>query len=314
MRVLVAGATGVLGRPLVPLLTSVGHTVVALGRPDGRTAQVQAPGVTAELVDPFDRAAIMQAVRRSAPDAVVHLMTAIPAQLNPRRMATQFALTNRLRAETTRHLVDAAAAVGASRVITQGVAFAYDPTAGTSGEPANEDVPLWREPPREFAGALDALRTLEACTRDAGGLVLRFGHLYGPGSAFGHNGAFTEMIRAGKLPLVGKGTATFSFLHADDAASAIVAALDRDVSGVLNIVDDVPVTTGVWVPALARMLGAPKPKRVPAFAARLVTGSWGAAFMTQLRGADNARAKLRLDWHPRYASWETGFAKELQHG
>src|SRR6185437_15288878 len=146
-------------------------------------------GVPVELADAFDREAIAAAFRRCEPDAVVHLMTAFPAAINPRKVATQFATTNRLRAETTRYLVDAAAAVGARRVITQGVAFAYDPTAGTAGEPANEDVPLWRDPPRDFAGPLDALRELESLTADAGGLVLRFGHLYGPGSAFARDGS-----------------------------------------------------------------------------------------------------------------------------
>jgi nucleoside-diphosphate-sugar epimerase len=311
MRVLVAGATGVLGRPLLPLLTSVGHEVIAFGRPGGRTAGVTGPGVSAVLADPFDHREVAKAVRNARPDAVVHLLTSIPAELNLRRIGRDFAVTNRLRSETTRYLLDAAADVGASRVISQGVAFVYDPDAPPKGEPANEDTPLWQQPPASFQTSMDALKTLERLTREAGGLVLRFGQLYGPGSAFAPDGLITQMVRKRQFPLVGGGHATFSFTHPEDAATAVVAALDRDVAGVLNIVDDTPVAIRDWAPAVADLLGARAPRNVPTALARLLVGSWGVALMTKLRGADNARAKLMLDWRPRYADWRTGFAAEL---
>jgi nucleoside-diphosphate-sugar epimerase len=155
---------------------------------------------------------------------------------------------------------------------------------------------------------------MERLTRAANGLVLRLGHLYGPGSIYAADGTFMGQIRAGKVPLVGAGRSTFSFTHSHDAASAIVAALDKGVTGALNIVDDKPEQVSVWLPAVAEMLGAKPPKQVPAGIARLAVGDWGVAFMTQLRGADNSRARLTLDWRPRYPSWRAGFAELVTAG
>jgi nucleoside-diphosphate-sugar epimerase len=307
MRVLVAGATGVIGSRLAPLLTAVGHDVVGLARSRGRTKELERAGVEVVVADALDPSGLRQAVRRAAPDAVVHLLTAIPAEINPKKMARDFAITDRLRTEGTRNMIDAARDAGATRFIVQGLAYAYDPADGL----ADEDAPLWRDPPRQFAPVLDALVEMERLTAEAGGLVLRFGHLYGPGSAFAADGPYVRQIRAGKLPIVGGGTAVFSFTHAHDAATAIVSALDKDVTGALNVVDDSPARVREWVPRLAEILGAPAPGHAPAALARLAVGGWGVAFMTRLRGADNARARLRLNWRPRYASWADGFAAEL---
>ena len=308
MRVLVAGATGVIGRQLVPLLIAVGHTVIALAHSERRAATIRGAGVEFVVADALDRPALSRAVRRAAPDAIVHMLTAIPAELNPRRLARDFAPTNRLRTEGTRNLLEAARELGAARVITEGIAYAYDPAGAGL---ADEDAPFWQRPPAQFVPVLAALRELEERTAAAGGLVLRFGHLYGPGSIYAADGSFVRQVRAGKVPLVGGGTATFSFTHAQDAATAIVAALDKQHAGALNVVDDDPAPMGVWLPVLAGLLGAPRPKAVPALLARLAVGGWGVAYMTRLRGADNARARAALDWRPRHASWRTGFAGEL---
>ncbi|MFL6076070.1 MAG: NAD-dependent epimerase/dehydratase family protein [Mycobacteriales bacterium] len=309
MRVLVAGATGVIGRQLAPLLAEVGHEVVALARSDRRRPALGTAGVEFAPADALDRAAVAAAVAEARPDAVVHLLTTVPAEVNPRRLARDLALTNRLRTEGTRNLLDAAAEVGVRRVITQGLAYAYEPTGGPVKD---EDAPLWTGGPAQFRPVVAALAELERRTgAAAGGLVLRFGQLYGPGSAFAADGAFVRQLRAGKLPVVGDGGAVWSFTHAHDAATAIAAALDKPVTGVLNVVDDSPVPVREWLPELAGMLGAPAPKRVPALLARLAVGQWGVAYMTRLRGADNTRARLRLDWRPRYGTWREGFAAEL---
>ncbi|SOE47613.1 Nucleoside-diphosphate-sugar epimerase [Streptomyces sp. OV198] len=303
MRVLVAGASGVIGSRLVPLLTAVGHDVAALSRGPRRTAALEAVGADIVTADALDRDQLLAAVRQAAPDAVVNLLTAIPADVNPRHLARDFALTNRLRTEGTRNLMEAARAAGVRRIVAQGLAYGYQPGAGL----ANEDAPLWRDAtPRQFMPVLAALESLEEQTVTAGGTVLRFGHLYGPGSAYAGDGTFTAQVRAGKVPLVGGGHAVFSFTHADDAATAIVAALDRDTRGVLNVVDDDPAPLHTWLPVFAAGLGAPAPKNAPAALARLVVGGWGVAFMDRLRGADNARARLALNWRPRYASWREG--------
>lgn len=290
MRVLVAGGSGVIGRRLVPLLGAVGHDVVVLRRAD---------------VDVLDAEAVRRYVGEVAPDAVVSMLTAIPAVLEPKRLAAQFALTNRLRTDGTRNLL--AAAPGA-RFIAQGVAYAYQPAAGL----ASEDAPLWTDgTPTQFAPLLDALITQERLVGDAG-LVLRLGHLYGPGSTFDVNGSFTQQVRDRQVPLVGGGHAVFSFTHADDVASAVVAALDKpSVTGVLNVVDDTPTPLSAWLPDFARMLGARPPRVLPAFVARVAVGGWAAGYLNELRGADNARARLRLDWRPRHPSWADGFAEEL---
>ncbi|MBI3688355.1 MAG: NAD(P)-dependent oxidoreductase [Actinobacteria bacterium] len=308
MRVLVAGATGVIGRQLVPLLTSVGHEVVGVSRT--RHPAVTGPTGSTRFValDALDRDAVTRVVRDVRPDAIVNLLTAIPAELNPKRMTSEFALTNRLRTHGTRNLLDAAEQVGVRRMIAEGLAFAYDPDGAG---PAHEDAPLWRDPPRQFAPVLAALKELERLTTQAQGLVLRFGHLYGPGSSYATDGSFVRQVRAGKVPLVGGGTATFSFTHAHDASTAIVAALGKDTAGALNVVDDEPAPMSVWLPFLADVVSAPKPRSIPKAAARLAVGGWGVAFMTQLRGADNTRARLSLDWRPRYASWREGFVAEL---
>ncbi|MFE3452792.1 NAD-dependent epimerase/dehydratase family protein [Nonomuraea sp. NPDC059194] len=283
MRVLVAGASGVIGRQLVPLLTAVGHEVTAMSRSTGGP-------------DMLDRAATVEAVRRAAPDVVVNMLTAIPKTLNPRRIAQDFEPTNRLRTEGTRNLI---AAAPDARHIAQSVAFAYAPGEGL----ADEDAPLWLEAPRQFTPNMRALVDLERMTMEAGGLVLRYGHLTGPGSIYDQDGSTTQAVLAGKMPIVGGGGSVFSFTHAHDAATAVVAALDRNVTGALNVVDDTPMALSDWLPAFARKIGAPAPKRVPAFAARLAVGEFGVAYMTRLRGADNSRARLRLNWRPRHASF-----------
>jgi nucleoside-diphosphate-sugar epimerase len=301
MKVLVAGASGAIGRALLPLLASAGHEVVGLAR----TAHA---GLTAMLaVNALDRAAVAAAVHEVAPDAVVNMLTAIPARLHPRRTAAEFALTNRLRTEGTHHLLDAAGAAGVRRVIAQGLAFAYAPGPGI----ANEDEPLLSRPPRAFAPALAALRELEAATTCAGGTVLRLGPLYGPGTMFAPDGSFTADVRARRIPLVGGGASVFSFIHVDDVATAVLAALDRDVPGVLNVVDDDPAPIRDWLPEMAELLHAPRPRHVPAALVRLAVGGWGVAYLGALRGADNARARLALDWRPRHRSWRAGFAHEL---
>jgi nucleoside-diphosphate-sugar epimerase len=258
-------------------------------------------------VDALDRAAVAAAVREVAPDAVVNMLTAIPARLHPRRAAAELAPTNRLRTEGTRHLLDAARAAGVRRVIGQGLAYAYAPGPGL----ANEDEPLWRRPPRAFAPALAALRALEAATTHAGGTVLRLGHLYGPGTMFAPDGSFTADLRARRVPLVGSGASVFSFIHVDDVATAVLAALDRDVPGVLNVVDDDPAPIRDWLPAAAALLHAPPPRHLATVLARLAIGGWGVTYLDGLRGADNARARLALDWRPRYRSWRAGLAHEL---
>jgi nucleoside-diphosphate-sugar epimerase len=312
MRVLIAGATGVVGRKAVPLLASQGHEVVALSR---RPAPPTDPDVRTVVVDALDTAALANAVRQAQPDVVVHLLTAIPREINPRTMTKDFAMTNRLRSETTRVLIESARETGCSRVIGQSVAFAYD-LEGARPErasPATEDTPLFRSVAKQWRTSLEAVQALEKLTLGAeDGVVLRFGHLYGPGTAFTKDGSTVAQIRGKKFRIGGKGTSVFSFTHTEDAAGAIAAALNHPTAtGVFNVVDDEPAPTGEWVPELASILGAPTPSSVPEFMVRIFGGGWGHTYMTRLRGADNSRAKKKLDWQPAHPSWREGFRAEL---
>ena len=241
MRILLAGATGVIGRQTVPVLAAAGHQVIGLARTPGRL-----PGAEVMVADALDPAAVAAAVRAAAPEVIVHMLTAVPDPVNPRHLARDMALTNRLRTQGTANLL---AAAGGARMIAQGLAYAYDP----AGSPVkDEDAPLWRHPPGQYTSVVDALRDLEHQVTTSGGLVLRFGHLYGPGSSFAPDGGFTRQLLGGQVPLVGDGGAMFSFTHAHDAATAILAAIEHPARGVLNIVDDQPVPVREWLPGHGR--------------------------------------------------------------
>ena len=303
MNVLIAGATGVIGRQLVPMLIDAGDDVTVLARADRSEAP---PGVRLVRAGAFDREAVSAAVRQVDPEAIVDLRTAIPRQLDPRRFEEEMALTNRLRTEATSILTHACDP--RTRFISQGLAFAYRPSGTT---PAKENDVLWTDGPRPFRPSVRALGELERLTAEVGGLTLRFGHLYGPGTSFAHDGAFIQQLMSRRAPIVGHGDSVFSFIHTADAASAVVVALHRSVRGVLNVVDDHPTPVREWLPELARLVGAPPPRRVPVALARLAAGSWGVAYMDRLRGADNRRARQVLDWRPRFSSWRDGFTSDL---
>jgi nucleoside-diphosphate-sugar epimerase len=300
MRVAVAGATGVLGRATMPALRAAGHEVRGFAR-----AADGSEGVTS--LDLLDRDGVLALARDWRPEAIVHLATAIPKEPGGRNVAAAFAATNRLRTEGTRILVEAAEAAGGARLVSQSIAFVNVRGDG----PAAEDVPLRSDPDDPLTGAAAPIAELERLTQEAGGTVLRFGQLYGPGTMFAADGGIGRMAAAGRMPILhrhGK-SSTFSFVHADDAAIGVLAALASGASGVFNIVDDDPATVDEWLPLLAESLGGRKPRRLPAWLARPMAGAYGVAFMTDLRGATNAKAKAQLGWQPTIPSWREGLAQ-----
>jgi 2-alkyl-3-oxoalkanoate reductase len=311
MKVFVAGASGVIGRRLVPMLVERGHAVVAMTRSGERGESLRGLGAEPAICDVFDAAALREAVTAAAPEAVVHELTDLPSAIDPRKMSEQLANNDRLREQGTRNLVDAARAAGARRIVAQSIAFAY----GQRGEELRtEDDPLFDEAPEPWARSVRAVHALEdAVTKTDGieGVVLRYGFFYGPGSAYAAGGFYAEEVRRRRFPLVGKATGVFSFIHVDDAAAATVAAVERGSPGVYNVVDDDPAPLREWLPAYAEALGAQRPRRVPRWIARLVAGEYTARLATELPGASNARAKAALGWQPRYASWRQGFREAL---
>ena len=307
MRLFLAGATGVIGRRLLPRLIAAGHEVTAMTRREERAADLRAVGAAPVVCDVFDAGALRAAVAAAQPEVVVHELTDLPPALDPRKMEKQVAGNDRIRTEGTRNLVAASVAAGARRMVAQSIAFAYAPTG--DGLKREEDD-LWDEAPWPWSRSVEALHELEeAVTQTEGisGLVLRYGFFYGPGSSYGSGGFWDREVRRRRSPVVGKGSGTFSFIHVDDAADATVAAVERGAPGIYNIVDDDPAPMRDWLPAYAEAIGAKPPRRVPRFLARLLAGEWAVGMATDLRGASNARAKEELGWAPRYASWRQGF-------
>jgi nucleoside-diphosphate-sugar epimerase len=310
MHVVVFGATGAIGRQAVPALLAAGHEVTAVGRTTRRHADLMGTGariVVGDLLEPDVVAGILD---RNQPDAVVHIATALPDPIDPKHPDRDFATTNRLRSEGTRILVEQLRRLDRPvRLVTAGIAFLYEPGDGL----ADESAPLWSTPPKRFRVVVEALAEQERLTREAGGVSLRFGHLYGPGTSFDRDGSFVTNVRNRKMPLVGGGNAVFSFTHTTDAATAIVAAVSTPgIDGsAFNVVDDTPTPVHDWVPWLANRLGARPPQKVPAGIAKLAAGGWGVAYLNELRGATNTAAKAKLGWRPRYASWYDGMAHDL---
>lgn len=312
MRVFVAGATGAIGRRLVPMLVQAGHQVTAMTRSPRKVESIRAAGATPVVADALDAGAVKQAVRQASPEAIIHELTALPANLDLRHFARDFAVTNRLRTEGLDNLIAPARDAGCRRLLAQ--SFAGWPYARQGGPVKTEEDPLDPNPPPAFRATLAAIRYLErAVAAESGmaGIVLRYGAFYGPGNAIGAGGALLDQVRKRRVPVVGGGTGVWSFIHIDDAARATVRALQQAAPGVYNVVDDEPAPVSVWLPALAAAVGARPPFRVPAWLARLAIGSLGVVAMTEVRGASNAKAKRELAWKPVWSSWREGFRNGL---
>jgi nucleoside-diphosphate-sugar epimerase len=310
VKVFLAGATGAIGAPLLRLLVADGHEVTGMTRSPERAQAVRAAGAQAAIADALDAQAVIDAVAAARPEAIVHELTSIPPRLDPRKVVRDFALTDRLRTEGTRNLVAAAQQAGASRIVAQSIAFAYAP--GPPGRVHDEDDPLITDPPAQFKRSAEAIAELERTVLGAGGVVLRYGYFYGPGTSIAADGSLGREVARRRLPVIGGGGGVWSFIHVEDAARATVAALKRGALGVYNVVDDEPAAVREWVPALAGALGAKPPRRVPACLARPLAGEYGLMTMMRAQGATNARAKQQLDWTPRHASWREGFQTGLR--
>jgi nucleoside-diphosphate-sugar epimerase len=310
MHIFIAGGSGTVGHTLIPYLTSHGHTVTATTRSPGKIESLRALGAEPAIMDGLDAASVLAAVEAAKPDAIVHEMTALTG-MNPRQKPDRiFAVTNRLRTEGTEHLLAAAKSAGVKRFVAQ--SYAGWPYARSGGPIKSENDPLDPTPPRGIQETHAAISRLERIVTEAGGIVLRYGGFYGPGSGLTRDGDQTVMIRKRKFPLVGSGTGVWSFIHTDDAASATLAALERGRPGqIYNVVDDEPAPVREWLPALADMLGAKPPRHVPAWLARGLAGPAAVMMMTDARGASNAKARAELDWVPSHRSWREGFREAV---
>jgi len=314
MRIFVAGASGAIGRRLVPLLVDAGHDVVGMTRSEGKRDLLRGLGATPVIADALDPDAVGQAVSEAEPEVIVHQLTAIPGSPNPRRLDRDFEPTNRLRTEGTDNLLSAARASGARRFVAQ--SFAPMSYARSGGPVKAESDPLDTEPLPGVRSTHNAIRHLERAVTGADwveGVVLRYGGFYGPGTSIAVDPDSEQVaaVRGRKFPVVGGGTGVWSFIHIDDAASATVAAVERGEPGVYNVTDDEPARVSEWLPGMAEALGAKPPRRVPKWLGRIVAGRAAVMMMTEMRGASNEKAKRELGWQPGYSSWRQGFAEGL---
>jgi nucleoside-diphosphate-sugar epimerase len=303
--VFVAGATGVIGRQLLPALTSAGHEPIAMTRSPAKAAALRAQGIESVVCDAYDADGLARAVADARADQIVHALTDLPEEVNMRRFERDVQSTGRLRRDGTRNLLAAARAAGVRRIVAESIAFVYAPEGDRIKD---EDAPLATA---TLPAAAEPIADLERQVLDAGGIVLRYGQLYGPSTGFARDGAWSANLRRRRLPIVGTGDGMFSFLHVEDAASATVAALGREGPATYNVVDDDPAPVHEWVPVYARAVDAPQPWRAPAWVGRLAAGRIAVEMMQELRGASNERIKRELGWQPRYASWREGFQTAL---
>jgi nucleoside-diphosphate-sugar epimerase len=282
MRVFLAGATGVIGRRVVPRLTGAGHSVTGLVRRDSDVSWLRGLGAEAVVGDVFDRDGLLRVVRRVAPDVVMHQLTDLKGR--------NFQANSDMRVTGTRHLVDAARAAGVRRVVAQSIAWSYE----AGDVPAAEDVPLDLGADGSRLRTVQGVAALEAAVREAPEwVVLRYGLLYGPGTWYARDGLIAEQAARGELAADGD---VSSFVHVDDAAGAAVQALQWP-AGAVNVCDDVPAAGREWVPVFCRAVEAPDP------AVSTAAGRRGWA-----RGASNEYARKQLHWTPDHPSWREGFA------
>lgn len=308
MRIFLAGASGTIGRRLLPLLIAEGHDVVGTTRTAANLDRVAEAGAEPVLMDGLDPGTVKSAVAAARPEVVINQLTALSERGDLKKFDVEFAETNQLRTVGNDHLLAAAGAAEARRFIAQ--SFTGWTNEHSGGPVKDESDPLDPDPQPSSRRTLEAIRHLEnavAGAADLHGIVLRYGGFYGPGTGFGEGGSVLEAVRRHRFPVVGAGTGVFSFIHIDDAARATVRALDHGTPGVYNIVDDEPAPVREWLPYLAEVLGARPPRHVPAWLARPMIGAFGVAMMTTARGSSNARSKRDLQWNLEHPTWRQGF-------
>jgi 2-alkyl-3-oxoalkanoate reductase len=316
MKIFVAGATGALGRELVPRLVARGHEVVGMTRTASKQDLVRSLGAQPVVADALDPDAVAHAVASAEPEVIVHQLTALSGKMSirdarhPDRSAMA-KMTNRLRTEATDHLLAAGRAVGARRFVAQ--SFGAFRLSGTGG-PVQTEADS-RDPDARQTG-LEAILYLEQAVTTidwAEGLALRYGGFYGPGTStsLAPDAVMAALIRKRRFPIVGDGGGVFSHVHVEDAATATAIAVERGRPGIYNVVDDEPAPVREWLPVLAAALGAKPPRRIPRWLARLAAGEMATLMMTEARGASNEKAKRELGWQLRYPSWRLGFAQGL---
>jgi len=313
VKVFVAGASGAIGGHLVTQLVARGHEVVGTTRSVAKTGTVRALGAEPVVVDALDPESVADAVAKAQPEVIVHQLTALSGPPDFRNLKRMVTATDRLRTEGTDHLLAAARAVGVRRFVAQSNAMWME---RKSGPVIDENGGIEPNPPADAASSVAALRHLEAAVTSitwAEGIALRYGAFYGPATdmSAGPDAVMAKQLRQRKFPIVGGGRGVWSLVHITDAASATVAAIERGKRGIYHVGDDEPALVRVFLPELARALGAKPPMRVPAWLVRLLAGEAPVDMMTRACGISSEKIKRELGWTPQYPSWRTGFSNGL---
>jgi nucleoside-diphosphate-sugar epimerase len=309
VKVLVAGATGAIGKPLVAQLLEAGHEVVALTRSAEKANALKTQGANGVECDVFDRASVDSVIAEHRPQAVIDMLTSLPPRLDPRKLKEAYAANDRVRREGSGNLIAAAEAGGVERYVIQSVAFLYEPKGDWV---KSEDDPVWLDAPEPFRDSVAVLNANEQKVTNSGaftGTALRFGFFYGPGTYFAEDGATTEDLRKRRYPIVGGGKGQMPLIHVDDAARACVAALSGP-SGIYNIVHDPSPSYAEGLNAFASVARAPAPIKVPAWVVRPVVGGFLAGAMATTRGASGEKALREFGFKPA-KSWQDGITGSL---
>jgi nucleoside-diphosphate-sugar epimerase len=309
VKILVAGATGAIGRPLVRRLMAAGHQVIGTTRTPARLAELETTGAVGLLLEAGDVQAVTRAMADLRPEVVIHEVSALPKTPTPSALRAGLAETSRLRRETVPLFVRAAAAAGVRRLVVQSIAFATRPEGPSV---LDESAPLWMDGPRSISTGAAALTEMErALTSEprVEGVALRYGFFYGPGTWYARDGAMAQLVRARLYPDVGDGQGRMSFVHIDDAAEVTARAAEGGDPGIYHVSDGDPARHGEWLAEMVRWLDAPRPRHLSPWMARLLMGSSFVHYATTLRGASSAKAQAAFAWAPR--SWRQGFAQVM---
>jgi 2-alkyl-3-oxoalkanoate reductase len=301
MRVLIAGATGAIGRPLVGCLRERGHAVFALARSTLSSRAVAELGAEPVTADALDATAVKSAIGRVRPEAVINELTSLPPRYTPAEMRAAAARDTRVRIDGNANLLAAFSDAAVRRYVLQSSGFWYAPAAGL----ADESAPFAFEASPGVAAGARRYAELEAAASTTPGIefvALRYGFFYGPGTWFSSDGDMGEQVRRREVPIVGNGEGVWNWVHIDDAAAATAAALGC-VPGAYNIVGDDPTPQCSWLPAFAYAVGAPPPPRMTEEEAVAAAGPDTVYYATRLRGAANTKAKRVLNFHPRPLEW-----------
>src|SRR5262245_38643031 len=304
MRILIAGASGAIGRPLVRRLRANQHEVFAFMRSPDAAPALKEIGAEPVIADALDADAVKAAVGRIRPDAVINELTSLPRHCTPAEMKTAAERDRKVRVEGNINLLAALRDAGVRRYLLQSSGFWYAPGAGL----ADESVPFISSAPPGVEASARTYLELEARASATPGIefvALRYGFFYGPGTWYTREGAMGDQVRQQQLPIIGEGQGVYSFVHIDDAAGATAAALECP-PGTYNIVDGNPSPQHLWLPAFARAVGAPAPPRVSEEEALRASGPDAVYYATRLRGASNEKAGRELEFRPRPLEWIRG--------